>query len=125
MARWLLDTQVLLWLDAEPEKIPRQVLAQLDRVDAVYFSAASVWELEIKRSAGKIRFDGRVTAFAERAGLAELPIAARHAEAAAALPLHHKDPFDRMLVAQAIAEGLTLVTADQRLRAYPVAVLQI
>jgi PIN domain nuclease of toxin-antitoxin system len=125
MARWLLDTHILLWLDAEPERIPRQILAQFDRVETAYFSAASVWELEIKRSVGRIRFDGRVTAFAERAGLAELPIAARHAEAAAALPLHHRDPFDRMLVAQAIAEGLTLVTADQRLRAYPVALLGV
>lgn len=125
MARWLLDTNVLFWLNREPGRLPRDILARLDEVAAVHFSAASVWELEIKRSAGKLRFEGHVVTFAEKAGLVEMAITARHATGAARLPLHHKDPFDRMLVAQAIAEDLTLVTADRRLRRYPVSILEV
>lgn len=120
----LLDTQVFFWLNREPERVAPSLVARIDRADAVYLSAASAWELEIKRAMGKLRFDGQVGSLMSRGGVLELPVTVHHAESAAQLPLHHKDPFDRMLVAQALAEGLTLVTADRRLSRYPVAILQ-
>lgn len=125
MARYLLDTQVVLWLDSAPDRVPREVCSHINAAAAVYFSAASAWEAALKRAIGKLRSGGRLAEFAANAGFLELPITARHAEASAALPVFHRDPFDRVLVAQAIAEQLTLVTADRQLARYPVAVLQL
>jgi PIN domain nuclease of toxin-antitoxin system len=120
---YLLDTHVLLWLDSDLSRIPRSVIATLDAADRIHYSAASAWELAIKQNLGKIRLAHPVSAFAEQCGFLELPITTQYAEAAAQLPLHHRDPFDRMLVTQAIAEGLILVTADQRLSQYDVKTL--
>lgn len=121
---YLLDTQILLWLDRSPEKIGRRLQASLDAGREIYFSAASAWEIAIKSSLGKLSIARPLTALTERLGFPELPVTAHYAEIAAKLPLHHKDPFDRMIVAQAMGEGLTLVTADRRLASYGLKILQ-
>lgn len=85
--------------------------------------AVSVWEIAIKRSLGKLEIDDRWPRELARLGFDPLPVTARHAEHVAHLPWHHRDPFDRLLVSQAIVEGLTVVSADSRLAAYGVSVL--
>ena len=90
----------------------------------IFVSAASFWEATIKRAKGRLAFDGAALVGAVTdSGLRKLPITAEHALAAGDLPRHHDDPFDRMLVAQALAEGLTIITRDARLRAYQVAII--
>jgi PIN domain nuclease of toxin-antitoxin system len=86
----------------------------------VYVSAASIWEVEIKRAVGRLRAPADLTARVEDSGYERLPITFEHAREAGRLPLHHRDPFDRVLVAQARLDGLTLMTADQRLARYHV-----
>jgi len=91
----------------------------LAAAETVYVSAASIWEIAIKKSLGKIQGDAEVFAAAiETSGFEELPVATRHAAAVAKLPLHHADPFDRLLLAQAFTEPLRLITANQTLLAY-------
>ena len=123
--RYLLDTQILLWMDGRPEKISRRLQVTLDAGFEIYFSAASAWEIAIKCSLGKLSIAHPLTALAERFGFLELPVLTRHALIAAGLPLHHKDPFDRMIVAQAIKEQLTLVTVDRRLTSYDLKILLV
>lgn len=123
--RYLLDTQILLWMDGRPEKISRRLQATLDAGFEIYFSAASAWEIAIKCSLGKLSIAQPLTALAERFGFLELPVLTHYAEIAARLPLHHKDPFDRMIVAQAIKERLTLVTVDRRLKSYDLKILRV
>lgn len=77
--------------------------------------AASVWELSIKQSLGNLQLTKPISGFAEQSRFLEPPVTTRYVEAAATLPMHHRDPFDRMFVAQAITEGLVLVTADESL----------
>jgi PIN domain nuclease of toxin-antitoxin system len=121
--RLLLDTQLLLWAAYTPERVPETARALIaDARNEVAFSPASVWEVVIKRALG--RSDFRIDPRRLRRGLvengyAELPITGEHALAVDMLPPFHKDPFDRILVAQALVEGLPLVTADRRLAEYP------
>lgn len=114
----LLDTHPLLWwLAGEP--ISREAAdAIADPSSIVAVSAASIWEIAIKRRLGKLAFEGSPTEEVRQAGFAHLPVTAAHSERAGDLPLHHRDPFDRMLVAQAQAEGLTLVSRDPVLDLY-------
>ena len=117
--RLLLDSHILLHLDGNPNLVPswqKDILA--DRANDVFVSAATVWELGIKANKGKLILSTPVSEQRLRLGFLELPITAAHAEYAATLPLIHRDPFDRMLVAQAIVEGLVLVTVDRRLSEY-------
>ena len=93
--------------------------------DAVFVSAASVWELEMKRKAGRLRAPEDIEWLVDGAGYEQLDITFEHARIAGRLPLHHRDPFDRMLVAQARVEGLTLATADRDLAAYDVPILEV
>jgi len=86
-------------------------------------SAATIWEVAIKRSLGKLEAPERLLSQLERAGVDLLPVRARHADRVAALPLHHRDPFDRLLVAQATVEGLALVSGDEDIRRYDVEVV--
>ena len=123
--QYLLDSNVLFWLNSEPGRIPAGVIAKVNAADAVYFSAASAWELAIKQSLGKLRMRGSIAAFAARARFLELVVTTKLAEAAAQLPMHHRDPFDRMIVAQAMDEDLTLITADRRLGQYDVRSLRV
>jgi len=94
-----------------------------DGRNRVLLSAASVWEAAIKAAAGRLEMPESFLATAESAGMEELPICARHALRAAGLPPLHRDPFDRMLIGQALEEGLVIVTRDPLVRQYPVAAL--
>ena len=114
---FLLDTQVLLWLDVRSPRLSEQTRALVLRTDrAVYVSAASFWEIAIKRRDGKLVYDGAPRTAAADAGFVELDISAGDAETAGSLDWSHRDPFDRMLVAQCLNRSLTLVTADAKLR---------
>lgn len=116
--RALLDSHVALWWLADDEAIGPSCRAGIHDADVVFFSAVTPWELGINKALGKLEFpDGLVEALVA-AGFVELPVSAAHAERAPALPSHHRDPFDRMLVAQAQMESLVLVTADDTLQAY-------
>ena len=122
--RLLLDSHILVRLDREPHLVPaahRTLLADPD--NAVFVSSATAWELGIKQRKGKLALARPISERRIQWGFLELPITFAHAEYAAALPLLHGDPFDRMLVAQAMVEGLVLVTADAKLAQYGVAVL--
>ena len=117
--RLLLDTHVFLWAVSADRRLKPAARDYLSRADAVYVSAASIWEIAIKSRLGKIEADPvALTDAIEQSGLQELPISARHAAAVSTLPLHHADPFDRLLLAQAFMEPLRLVTADKALSAY-------
>lgn len=118
----LLDTQLLLWAAGQPERLSARAKRQLnDPENELLFSAASLWELTIKASLG--RDDFRVEPRVLRRGLldngyVELPITSEHAVSVDTLPPLHKDPVDRLLVAQALVEGITLLTADAQLARY-------
>jgi PIN domain nuclease of toxin-antitoxin system len=119
----LLDTHLLLWAAGEPRRLSKQARALIDNPDNdLLFSAASLWEVAIKRGLG--RRDFTVDARLLRRGLldngySELPIISDHVVATESLPLIHKDPFDRILVAQATVEGVTLLTTDSLVSQYP------
>jgi len=117
----LLDTHAFLWLVAGDDRLPTTARELVDAAEEVLLSSASVWEAEIKRAAGRLDAPP-IAAAAERASIGSLAIAREHATAAAHLPPHHRDPFDRMLVAQARCESLVLVSKDESVRRYGVAV---
>ena len=118
----LLDTHVLLWALSAPERIPERERAVLeDGANRVLYSAASVWEIAIKQALGRVRFDFDAAAIAletQRVGFSELPVFAAATASVAKLPAHHRDPFDRLLVAQALSEPARLLTADPALVPY-------
>jgi PIN domain nuclease of toxin-antitoxin system len=117
--RLLLDTQVYVWFLADSPELTKKARRAIDDADEVAVSAASIWELAIKSALGKIRIDvGRAHEGIAASGFVELPVRAAHAVAVADLPAHHRDPFDRLLVAQAIAEPFSLLTADRALARY-------
>lgn len=120
----LLDTHALLWwlADAPLEREAAEAIADPGTLVAV--SAASVWEAVIKASIGKLQVPGPLDQAAADEGFDPLPVSLAHAERAGRLPMHHRDPFDRMLVAQAIAEGLTVVTRDPAFALYDVPTLR-
>lgn len=123
--RLLLDTHVLLWWlgdDRRLKTLERRAIADADAI--VHVSAATVWEIAIKKNLGRLDVDTEALERAMEAGaMVELAIRWRHAKATAALPRHHEDPFDRLLVAQAQIEGLVLVSYDTVFREYDVALL--
>ena len=120
----LLDTHLLLWSAFAADRIaPATARRLLDPVNALWFSAASIWEVAIKRRLGKLDAPDDLLAQLERAGVDLLSITAAHADRVATLPMHHQDPFDRLLIAQAITDGLTLVSADGAMRNYEIEVL--
>jgi PIN domain nuclease of toxin-antitoxin system len=117
----LLDTHVLLWCLSAPDKLSAKTRKRIERADQVVFvSAASAWEIEIKRDLGKLKAPKDLAYQLQAKRFTELPLEVRHTAALSSLPRLHQDPFDRMLIAQAMADGLTLVTADGAIRAYPV-----
>ena len=119
--RLLLDSHTLLWgLDDNPRLGPYARAAVRSPDNEVFVSVASVWELAMKRASGRLDAPDNLLGACEEQGFALVPIEPFHAEQAASLPMHHRDPFDRMLVAQAQAEGLTIVTADATLLRYGV-----
>jgi len=123
--RYLLDSHILIWLDTGNTRLTLHLLSTLREADERFLSAATAWELSLKQAAGKLKLRVPVGAMLGTFGLEELPVTIRHGDQAAALPPHHRDPFDRMLVAQAMVEGLILVTADEELARYGVPVLLV
>jgi len=120
----LLDTHAALWWLADDECVGDVAERELcDDTNRVLLSAAVVWEVAIKRSLGKLKAPADMAATLVGAGAQPLPITFDHAAAVEALPWHHRDPFDRMLVAQALTEGAAIVSQDDGLRQYGVSLL--
>jgi PIN domain nuclease of toxin-antitoxin system len=122
-SRLLLDTHVFLWWRGEPSRLVAAVRNRIATADLVFVSVASAWEIAIKRALGRLDLPAAVEAGVVASGFEKLLISFSDAERAAALPPHHRDPFDRMLVAQAQGDGLTLVTHDRLLQPYDVEIL--
>jgi PIN domain nuclease of toxin-antitoxin system len=114
----LLDSHVALWWLADDSALGQVAARAIELADVVYVSVVTPWELGIKRAAGKLELDVGLSAELVRVGFKMLPISAEHAERAPDLPIHHRDPFDRMLIAQAELESLVIVTADDALGQY-------
>ena len=121
----LLDTHVALWAIAGDANLDQEFLDRLRSDPDIFLSPVTVWEITMKQVAGKL---GGPPDLAERVrdmGFRELPVTNDHAIAAGRLPFHHRDPFDRMLVAQAMTEGLTLVSRDASIALYDVDILKV
>ncbi len=118
----LLDTNILLCALISPEKLNAEIQAQLTNSENnIYFSAVSIWEIAIKTSLNKADFDFSpqdIHALALQTGFTELPMESSHTFAVSSLPWHHRDPFDRLLIAQALAMPAYLLTSDAQLKAY-------
>ena len=118
----LLDTQLLLWAAGQPERLSASARRELsDPTNELFFSAASIWEITIKSSLGRDDFQVEPRVLRRSLienGYLELPISSEHAVSVDNLPAVHKDPFDRMLLAQALTEGFTLLTTDTQLARY-------
>lgn len=126
--RLLVDTQCFLWMAGEPEALSSTARDIIESGESdLFLSAASAWEISIKYPLGKLRLPRAPAEYLpeamSRAGVLPLAISIHHALRMADLPLHHRDPFDRMLVAQAQIEGLVLLTSDVRLGAYDVEIV--
>ncbi|MEH2224281.1 type II toxin-antitoxin system VapC family toxin [Nostoc sp.] len=124
----LLDTQCWLWWFAQPERLNEEVIAHIaDENNELWLSVASIWEIGIKVAIGKLPLpdplDSYISSRMTQLGMRSLEITASHALQAAALPLHHRDPFDRMLIAQAQIEEMTLVSADSMFNKYDISLL--
>jgi PIN domain nuclease of toxin-antitoxin system len=121
--RLLLDTHVWLWMQAEPEKLGAQARALVEDGDTeLLFSAVSVWEIAIKVGLGKLALPEPVSRYVpsrmQSSGVSPLALTHAHAAAVADLPRHHRDPFDRVLVAQALSEGVPILSSDAQFDAY-------
>jgi len=119
----LLDTHVLIWWD-EGRRLSAASRRAIDEADDVYVSAASAWEVAIKTALGRLRPSRTMEQAAADSGFLELAVTFRHAARVATLAPHHRDPFDRLLVAQAEEEGLALVTRDPAFRPYGVRLVE-
>ena len=123
--RLLLDTHVFLWAASDPERLTADVRgAIIDPKNDVFISAAVIWEVVIKHALGKLRLPASpvtyLPALVAQLGFHHLPITHEHALMIAALPTHHRDPFDRMIIAQARFEGMTLISIDRNIAKYGV-----
>ena len=120
--RFLLDTHVFIWWD-QGARLSKQASNAIRSAEQVCVSAVTGWEIAIKAGLGRIETDRDVGSAVAESGFEELPLRLSHATVLRDLPQHHRDPFDRILVAQALAEGLTIVTRDRAMREYGVALL--
>ena len=122
--RLLIDTHILVWWDRRMDAIHSALLGALrDPQNEIFVSAATIWEIAIKRAIGKLGFAGHIVDVVAGYGFSILSITGAHAEHAGGLPRHHGDPFDRVLVAQAALEGMVLGTQDPLMRPYGVATI--
>ena len=120
----LLDTHVLLWAVSSEATLSLQSRQEISSEENVVFvSLASLWELRIKESLGKVELPSRFYQSLQPAGFELLPVSLHHIEALGKIPLHHRDPFDRMLIAQAQSDQLLLVTRDEEFKKYEVSLL--
>ena len=124
--RLLIDTQIFIWAVMESENLSAQARQIMLDATEVFVSAASIWEIAIKARLGRLEGDpSEFVAAIDQSGFRELVISARHAAMVHQLPLHHRDPFDRMLVAQALSEPLRLLTSDRMLSQYSELVMTV
>lgn len=120
--RFLVDTSIVLWAWHEPHRVPRRYVSLLESDAEFYVSVASIWEISLKAAIGKLDTVDDIPAALMSTGYRILPIKVEHAQGVRHLPLRHHDPFDRLLIVQARMEKLTMITADQRFRAYDLAI---
>lgn len=118
MKRLLLDTEALIWWDTNERRLGGNARAAIQHADDVFVSAASAWEIMIKTALGKLRATRRAADAVADGGFQELPITFEHAEAVGKLPAHHRDPFDRLILAVAAVESLTIVSSDRQFARY-------
>jgi PIN domain nuclease of toxin-antitoxin system len=127
--RFLLDTNVFLWLQTSPDRLGAHQLSLLEPTNALFLSAASAWEIAIKYGLGKLPLpvppERYVSTYRRRIGAESLAVSEAHASAVASLPPLHGDPFDRLLVAQARSDEMTIVTGDTRIAQYDVPVVLV
>ena len=124
MQRLLLDTHALVWWLSDVSRLSEAARAAIaEPRNDIFVSAITGWEIAVKRAKGRITAPDHLSAMIEERGFTHLPLTFHHAEQAGNLPLHHRDPFDRLLVAQAQAEGLVLVTRDARIPRYGIRTL--
>ncbi|WP_377158514.1 type II toxin-antitoxin system VapC family toxin [Roseateles sp. UC29_93] len=122
----LLDTHIFLWVVEGSQRLTAATRNLIDTADAVYVSAVSIWELAIKARIGRLDVDpDQLVRKIEICGFVELPVSAEHAATTMILALHHHDPFDRLLIAQAISEAAHLITADGQLPQYSELIVQV
>ena len=126
MSRLLLDTHTLLWWLSDVERLSEETHATIaDPHNDVFVSAITGWEIEVKRAKGRLVAPDNLSVLVEEKGFTHLPLTFQHAEQAGRLPMHHRDPFDRFLIAQAQTEGLILVTQDGHIRQYDVPTMKV
>lgn len=126
MSRLLLDTHTLLWCLSDVERLSEGTRATIaDPHNDVFVSAITGWEIAVKRAKGRLVAPDNLSVLVEERGFTHLPLTFHHAEQAGHLPMHHRDPFDRFLIAQARAEGLILVTRDGHISQYDVATMEV
>jgi PIN domain nuclease of toxin-antitoxin system len=123
--RVLIDTHVFIWYVQDSERLPRLIAALIsDGRNDILFSIASVWEMAIKQSTGKLNLGVPYASFIEEQmrlnNIELLPVRLNHLEVVTSLPFHHRDPFDRLLITQAMVEDIVLITADSVFSLYPV-----
>ena len=119
MKRILLDTHVLIWWMSGDEQLGLNAQKHISNTEnSIYVSSASVWEMSIKQQLGKLSVQDDIESLVEELGFSALPISLFHGQQAGRLPTHHHDPFDRMLIAQAQAEGLQILTKEEHFPAY-------
>jgi PIN domain nuclease of toxin-antitoxin system len=124
--RLLLDTHTAIWWVEGRQDLSAEVVGAIESSEnEVFVSAATIWEVAIKSAIGRLSLPGRLDEIALEIGLTELPIRWVHAQRSSTLPLLHRDPFDRMLVAQALEERLILATRDEQIKQYDVPVLSV
>jgi PIN domain nuclease of toxin-antitoxin system len=122
----LLDTHIVCWHYYDPKRLPEKARQLMIEAEEVFVSAASIWEIAIKARLGKITANPqRIAQRIEASGFEELPVLAKHAVVVADLPMHHTDPFDRLLIAQAMSEPLHLLTVDAQLQQYSELVIKV
>ena len=120
----LLDSHTVLWFLSGSDRLTDEARTAIAGADRTYVSAATIWELSVKAARGRLQVPSDFANRLLEQGMLPLALEWEHARVAGGLPLHHRDPFDRMLVAQAIVERLTIVTRDEAVKRYPVAVIQ-
>ena len=126
MSRLLLDTHTFLWWLSDVEQLAEGTRATIaDPHNDVFVSAITGWEIAVKRAKGRLVAPGNLSMLVEEKGFTHLPLTFHHAEQAGSLPMHHRDPFDRFLIAQARTEELILVTRDGHIRRYDVATMEV
>jgi PIN domain nuclease of toxin-antitoxin system len=122
--RFALDTHIFLWWLENPTLLSKEAIAAIKNgQNIIYISAAVIWEIAIKKSLGKIQIPNDINGVIQSNQFAELPITIAHAQVLEKLPPVHRDPFDRMLIAQSMHEGLTLITRDLDIHKYPLSCL--